>query len=162
MKLSQNFSLAELCKSQTAVRRGIDNTADSPSILESLTNLAVNILQPIREHYDIPYTPSSGFRSDALNEAIGGSKTSQHSRGQAADIEVPTVDNATLAQWIIDNLEWDQLILEFYKKGEPTSGWVHVSYNESGSNRKQVLTYDGKKFSNGLPEMKWKDGKVQS
>ena len=149
MKLSPNFSLAEQCKSQTAVRRGIDNTADSPSILESLTNLAVNILQPIREHYDIPYTPSSGFRSDALNEAIGGSKTSQHSRGQAADIEIPTVDNATLAQWIIDNLEWDQLILEFYKKGEPTSGWVHVSYNAEG-NRKEILTYDGKSYQKGL------------
>lgn len=149
MKLSANFSLAELCKSQTAVRRGIDNTADSPSILESLTNLAVNILQPIREHYNIPYTPSSGFRSNALNEAIGGSKTSQHSRGQAADIEIPTVDNASLAQWIINNLEWDQLILEFYKKSEPTSGWVHVSYNAEG-NRNEILTYDGKSYQKGL------------
>ena len=149
MKLSANFSLAELCKSQTAVRRGIDNTADSPSILESLTNLAVNILQPIREHYNIPYTPSSGFRSNALNEAIGGSKTSQHSRGQAADIEIPTVDNASLAQWIINNLEWDQLILEFYKKSEPASGWVHVSYNAEG-NRNEILTYDGKSYQKGL------------
>mgnify|MGYP003327106814 CR=1 FL=1 len=69
-------------------------------------------------------------------------------------------DNAELADWIYANLEFDQLILEFYNPDDPAGGWVHVSYTESGSNRKQVLTYDGKKYDNGLPDMKWKDGKV--
>ena len=152
MNLSPNFSLKELCKSQTAARKGLNNIPDASwekHIVENLVELAGNILQPIRENFNIPFTPSSGYRSPALNDAIGGSKTSQHSLGQAVDIEVPTVDNATLAQWIIDNLIFDQLILEFYKKGEPTSGWVHVSYKNEG-NRKQILTYDGKSYQKGL------------
>ena len=152
MNLSPNFSLKELCKSQTAARKGLNNVPDASwekHIVENLVELAGNILQPIRENFNIPFTPSSGYRSPALNDAIGGSKTSQHSLGQAVDIEVPTVDNATLAQWIIDNLIFDQLILEFYKKGEPTSGWVHVSYKNEG-NRKQILTYDGKSYQKGL------------
>ena len=152
MNLSPNFSLKELCKSQTAARKGLNNIPDASwekHIVENLVELAGNILQPIRENFNIPFTPSSGYRSPALNDAIGGSKTSQHSLGQAVDIEVPTVDNATLAQWIIDNLIFDQLILEFYKKGEPTSGWVHVSYKNEG-NRKQILTYDGKNYQKGL------------
>lgn len=152
MNLSPNFSLKELCKSQTAARKGLNNVPDASwekHIVENLVELAGNILQPIRENFNIPFTPSSGYRSPALNDAIGGSKTSQHSLGEAVDIEVPTVDNATLAQWIIDNLIFDQLILEFYKKGEPTSGWVHVSYKNEG-NRKQILTYDGKSYQKGL------------
>jgi len=152
MNLSPNFSLKELCKSQTAARKGLNNVPDASwekHIVENLVELAGNILQPIRENFNIPFTPSSGYRSPALNDAIGGSKTSQHSLGEAVDIEVPTVDNATLAQWIIDNLDYDQLILEFYKKGEPTSGWVHVSYKNEG-NRKQILTYDGKSYQKGL------------
>ena len=152
MNLSPNFSLKELCKSQTAARKGLNNIPDASwekHIVENLVELAGNILQPIRENFNIPFTPSSGYRSPALNDAIGGSKTSQHSLGEAVDIEVPTVDNATLAQWIIDNLIFDQLILEFYKKGEPTSGWVHVSYKNEG-NRKQILTYDGKNYQKGL------------
>tara|TARA_R100000935_G_scaffold47927_1_gene72182 strand:+ start:1130 stop:1594 length:465 start_codon:yes stop_codon:yes gene_type:complete len=152
MNLSPNFSLRELCKSQTATRKGLNNVPDASwekPIVENLVELAGNILQPIRENYNIPFTPSSGYRSPALNDAIGGSKTSQHSLGQAVDIEVPTVDNATLAQWIIDNLIFDQLILEFYKKGEPNSGWVHVSYKNEG-NRKEILTFDGKSYQKGL------------
>lgn len=152
MNLSPNFSLKELCKSQTAARKGLNNVPDASwekHIVENLVELAGNILQPIRENFNIPFTPSSGYRSPALNDAIGGSKTSQHSVGQAVDIEVPTVDNATLAQWIIDNLDYDQLILEFYKKGEPTSGWVHVSYKNEG-NRKEILTFDGKSYQKGL------------
>lgn len=152
MNLSNNFTLAELCKSQTALRRGIDNFTTSESIIENLLQLAVNILQPIRNHYNVPYTPSSGYRSEALNIAIGGSKTSQHSKGQAADIEVPTVANAELAKWIVGNLTFDQLILEYYKIDDPSAGWVHVSYvdGNSDTNRHEVLSFDGKKYKKGL------------
>lgn len=152
MNLSNNFTLAELCKSQTALRRGIDNFTTSESIIENLLQLAVNILQPIRNHYNVPYTPSSGYRSEALNIAIGGSKTSQHSKGQAADIEVPTVANAELAKWIVGNLTFDQLILEYYKINDPSAGWVHVSYvdGNSDTNRHEVLSFDGKKYEKGL------------
>ena len=78
----------------------------------------------------------------------------------ASDIEIFGIPNIQTAYWIQNNCDFDQLILEFYKKDDPAGGWVHVSYNEKGANRKQVLTYDGKKYDNGLPEMKWKDGKV--
>ena len=87
-------------------------------------------------------------------------KTSQHAKGQAVDFEIAGVPNIQVAYWLENNVDFDQLILEFYNPDDPAGGWVHVSYNEKGSNRKQVLTYDGKKFENGLPDMKWKDGKV--
>jgi hypothetical protein len=157
MKLSKNFSLAELCKSQTATRKGINNIPDSSfdsDIIDNLKALCQNVLQPIRDNYNAPFSPSSGYRCPELNTAIGGSKTSQHSRGLAADIEIAGVPNAVLAQWIEDNLDYDQLILEFYKKDIPNSGWVHVSYNIEESalvkNRKESLTYDGKKYMKGL------------
>jgi len=149
MKLSDNFSLEELCKSSTASRLGIDNTAYDIDTINNLKNVARNILQPIREKYDIPFSPNSGYRSPTLNEAIKGSPKSQHCEGKAVDIEIPTIDNSALAHWINLNLEFDQLILEFYKKGDPKSGWVHVSYNE-GNNRKEVLTFDGKMYERGL------------
>ena len=83
---------------------------------------------------------NSGYRSPELNEAVRGSKTSQHCHGQAADIEVPGVANAEVAQWIVDNCEFDQVILEFYTPGIPDSGWVHVTYKNPEDNRKSVLT----------------------
>lgn len=149
MKLSDNFSLEELCKSSTASRLGIDNTAYDIDTINNLKNVARNILQPIREKYDIPFSPNSGYRSPTLNEAIKGSAKSQHCEGKAVDIEIPTIDNSALAHWINMNLDFDQLILEFYRKGDPKSGWVHVSYNE-GNNRKEVLTFDGKMYERGL------------
>ena len=79
----------------------------------------------------------------------------------ASDIEIFGIPNIQVAYWIQSNCDFDQLILEFYSPDDPAGGWVHVSYNEKGSNRKQVLTYDGKKFENNLPDMKWKDGKVE-
>ena len=79
----------------------------------------------------------------------------------ASDIEIFGIPNIQVAYWIQNNCDFDQLILEFYSPDDPAAGWVHISYNEKGSNRKQVLTYDGKKYDNNLPDMKWKDGKVE-
>jgi zinc D-Ala-D-Ala carboxypeptidase len=117
-------------------------------------------LEPTRAHFDKPITVTSGYRSEELCEAIGSKKTSQHAKGQAVDFEIAGVPNIQTAYWIQNNCDFDQLILEFYKKDDPAAGWVHVSYNEAGANRKQVLTYDGKSYENGLPDMKWSGGKV--
>jgi hypothetical protein len=117
-------------------------------------------LEPLRAKFDKPITITSGYRSEALCEAIGSKKTSQHAKGQAVDLEIMGVPNIKIAYWIEANSDFDQLILEYYKPNDGQAGWVHVSYNEKGANRKQVLTFDGKKYENGLPEMKWKDGQV--
>ena len=135
MKLSQNFSLIELVASQTADRKGIDNTPTDENI-ENLKLLCENILQPVRNEWGV-VSVSSGYRSPALCQAIGSVSTSQHARGQAADFECYSVDNRELFDWITQNLKFDQAILEFYD-GDPNSGWIHVSYNEDG-NRKQTL-----------------------
>ena len=138
MKLSKNFSLKELTKSQTAMRNDIDNSPNTEQIV-NLTALCNCVLQPIRDEHgrvDI----NSGLRVLELNRKIGSSDKSQHVLGMAADIECPAVDNFELAKWIQNNLDFDQLILEFYTAGEPTSGWVHVSYNRDGSNRKKAMT----------------------
>ena len=154
MKLSKNFSLKELTRSQTAMRHGIDN---SPTLdqLVCLTALTTAILQPIREVHgrvDI----NSGLRVLELNRKIGSSDSSQHVLGMAADLECPSIDNLQLSKWIEENLKFDQLILEFYEKGEPTSGWIHVSYNNQGENRGRVLTasrVDGKtQYTEGIHE----------
>ena len=137
MKLSANFQLSELVKSQTAERKGIPNNP-SPAHIDNLKALCVNVLQPIRSHFEAPVMISSGYRSPELCIAIGSKITSQHATGNAADLEVPGVDNKILATWIKENLEYDQLILEFYRDGEPDSGWVHVSWN-SEKNRSNSL-----------------------
>ena len=137
MKLSANFQLSELVKSQTAARKGIPNNP-SPAHIDNLKALCVNVLQPIRSHFESPVLISSGYRSPELCIAIGSKITSQHATGNAADLEVPGVDNKELAIWIKENLEYDQLILEFYRDGEPDSGWVHVSWN-SEKNRSNSL-----------------------
>jgi zinc D-Ala-D-Ala carboxypeptidase len=147
MKLSRNFSLGELTKSQTALRMGIDNNP-TPEDLYNLHLLCDNILQPLREHYGRPVTISSGYRSEDLCVAIGSSRKSQHAKGQAADFEVMGVDNKEVAEWIRDVLDFDQLILEFYKEGEPNSGWIHCSYAED--NRGSILRYDGTNYIEGL------------
>jgi len=137
MKLSNNFSLAEMTKSQTATRKGIDNKPSTAHI-ENLIHLAETVLQPVREHFGKPVAISSGYRSPALCEAIGSSAKSQHAKGEAADFEIHGVDNKELATWISKNTDFDQLILEFYNEGDPNSGWVHCSVVKSGS-RKQIL-----------------------
>jgi zinc D-Ala-D-Ala carboxypeptidase len=138
MKLTENFSLAEMVKSETALRQGLDNTPGDAEIA-NMKLLAEKVLQPIRDHYKRGVKVNSGFRHPNVNAAVGGSRTSDHCQGQAADIEIPGVANAELAQWIADNLEFRQLILEFYTPGVPDSGWVHVSY-VAGDNKKQVMT----------------------
>ena len=138
MKLTTNFSLAEMTASQTAARKGIPNNP-TPGQVENLKKLCESVLQPIRNHYDAPVIISSGFRSPELCVLIGSSIDSQHAKGQAADLQVSGIDNEALATWIKNNLDFDQLILEFYKKEEgPHSGWVHVSY-VGKENRKQSL-----------------------
>ena len=117
MRLSQNFTLAEMIKSQTAERKGINNNPNEDNI-ENLQRLCEHILQPVREHYGKVVSVSSGFRSPELCEAIGSSKTSQHASGQAADFEIYGVSNKELADYIADNLDFDQLILEFWKPEE--------------------------------------------
>ena len=152
MKLSKNFTVAEYIKSQTATRHEIDNSL-SEEHLENAKKLFANVVQPIREKFGITII-TSGYRSPDLNAKIGGSSKSQHCKGQAVDLECLKESNADVAMWIENNLDFDQLILEFYTPGEPSSGWIHVSYNEDGKNRKSVLTaskINGKVvYTNGL------------
>tara|TARA_Y200000002_G_scaffold301749_1_gene256977 strand:- start:1006 stop:1467 length:462 start_codon:yes stop_codon:yes gene_type:complete len=151
MQLSENFSLNEFTKSDTAVRKGINNTPNETH-LENMKSLCENVLQKVRTHFGKSVRITSGYRSPELCEAIGSSKTSQHAKGQAADFEITGIDNKVLAEYIIDNLDFDQIILEFYTDGDPNSGWVHCSYKDD--NRKQVLRasrVDGKtRYTNGL------------
>jgi len=140
MKLTANITLDELTKSQIAERKGINNNPN-PTQIENIKALAVNVLQPIRSHFDKPLIISSGFRCAELCIAIGSSVNSQHvadDGAAAADFEIPGVDNLDLAIWIKSNLDIDQGILEFYREGEPTSGWIHCSYAKEG-NRNQWL-----------------------
>lgn len=134
MKLSENLSLSEVTKSQTAIRNGIDNR---PSLhhQDNLMILANTVFQPLRDWYGKPITVSSGYRSPELNKAIGGSATSQHSKGEALDLDTVS-DNAKLFRYIKDNLPFDQLIWEFGDDNNPA--WVHVSYSQHG-NRGDVL-----------------------
>ena len=160
MQLSKHFKLEEFTKSMTATRKGIDNTPGAGEI-KNLENLCYEILEPLRAKFDKPITITSGYRSPSLSEAIGSKSTSQHCKGMASDLEIFGIPNIQVAHWLQNNVDFDQLILEFYSPDDPAAGWVHISYNEKGANRKQVLTFDGKKFENGLPDMKWKDGKVE-
>ncbi len=137
MSLTENFSLEELTKSQTAVRKGIDNTP-GPEHQDNLKSLCEMILQPIRDHFSRVVTISSGYRSPELCTAIGSKITSQHAKGQAADFEIFGVSNKELADYIDQNLDYDQLILEYWNESDPNSGWVHCSFNTQG-NRKQYL-----------------------
>jgi hypothetical protein len=137
MLLSENFTLDELTKSQEAIRLGIENEPNDEQV-GNLILLCKNILQPIRNHFKIPVSVSSGFRSAALCEAIGSSAKSQHTKGQAADFEIFGVHNKEVSDWIVKNLDYDQCILEFWNPNDPNSGWVHCSYNDNG-NRKQYL-----------------------
>jgi hypothetical protein len=145
MQLTNNFSLKELTTSETAIRKSLDNTPDEAAIA-NLKTLAENILQPVREHYKKVVRVNSGYRAPEVNASVGGSKTSDHCKGQAADIEIDGVANGDLAKHIVDNYKFTQVILEFYTKGIPDSGWVHVSY-DANNLKCQVLTavkQDGK------------------
>ena len=170
MRLSDHFTLAELTKSATATRLGIDNSLkflDAPAVI-NLTRLAESVLEPIRAHFGVPFTPSSGFRCfeleivlcrSAIDRFLEGDlqptiadylSRKSHPKGEAADIEIPGVPNLELAEWVRDNLDFDQLILEFYKRNDPTAGWVHVSAREN--NRNEVLTIGNGFTASELPK----------
>ena len=137
VRLSKNFTLQEYTKSQTATRKGIDNTPGEEHLAKA-KSLFENVVQKVRDNFGVTVI-NSGYRGQALNEAVGGSEKSQHCKGEAVDIECPGTPNYDVAKWIADTLDFDQLILEFYTPGIPDSGWVHVSYKSEG-NRKSVLT----------------------
>ena len=140
MQLSEHLSLAEVISSDSAKRRGISNMP-TPAHIENFKLLAENIFEPIRKHFGNPIHISSGYRSDALNKAIGGSKTSQHCTGEAIDIDMDGsahgITNKMIFDYIKDNLNFDQLIWEFGTASNPD--WVHVSYESTGKQRKQIL-----------------------
>lgn len=138
MQISKHLSLAEVSRSETAKRRGINNTP-SGEHLENFKKLAENIFEPIREHFKVPIIISSGYRSKELNSAIGGSSTSQHCQGEAIDIDMDgtSITNAQIFHFIKDNLVFDQMIWEFGTDKNPD--WVHVSYESTGKQRKQIL-----------------------
>ena len=137
MNLSENFSLSELIYSDMALRKNLENTPNVEQ-MENLKLVCQNILEPVRAHFNLPVIISSGYRSVALCEAIGSSAKSQHTKGQAADFEIFGIPNKDVADWIVNNIDFDQCILEFWNENEPNSGWVHCSFNSAG-NRKQYL-----------------------
>lgn len=149
MKLSEHFSLSEFTRSEKAKALGVRN---EPSILQihHLSLLCTKVLEPLRVHFDKPVIITSGFRSAALNEAVGGSKTSQHLKGEAADINIKGIAMADIWQYIKDNLEFDQVIAEKISRKNPQAGWIHVSYR-AGHNRKEAKSYIGNgKYPYGL------------
>lgn len=138
MKLTENLSLAEVTKSATAIRKGITNTPSATHLI-ALKEVSKNIFQPCREHFGKPLAVTSGYRSEALNNVIGGSKTSQHSKGEALDLDADVFggfSNAELFNYIKSHLDFDQLIWEFGNNNNPD--WVHCSYKTRG-NRNEVL-----------------------
>jgi hypothetical protein len=138
MNLTENVSLKELTKSESATRFGISNEPTEEA-LSNLQKLATHILQPVRDHFGKPLIITSGYRSPELCVKIGSTTTSQHTKGQASDFEIGGIANKDLSDWIHQNLDYDQLILEFWKPEDANSGWVHCSYKGEGQNRKQYL-----------------------
>jgi len=139
MQLSEHFNLKEFTKSETAIRKRIDNTPNSVHAT-NLKAVCEKILEPVRKHFGKPVRINSGYRGPALNAAVGGSSKSQHCNGEAVDFEIDGLPNPELAKWVSENCDFDQIILEFYDPKEgPNSGWVHASYS-AGKNRKQKLT----------------------
>lgn len=138
MQLSKNLVLAEVMRSETAKRKGINNMP-TPEHIENFKKLAENVFQPIRDHFGVPIYISSGYRSKALNKAVGGSLSSQHCQGEAIDIDMDgtSITNKQIFDFIKDNLIFDQMIWEFGTDINP--GWVHVSYESTGKQRKQIL-----------------------
>ena len=134
-KLSEHFSLAELIVSPTAKRLGLSNVPTQEHIA-NMKYVCEMILEPVRRHFGKPVQINSSYRAPLVNKAVGGSKTSQHSNGEAVDFEVPGISNKVVADWVADNLTFDQVILEFYSaKDGANSGWVHASIKRNGANR---------------------------
>jgi zinc D-Ala-D-Ala carboxypeptidase len=138
VNLTQNFTLSEMTKSETALRYGMANDPTETEI-ENMRLLCEKVLQPVRNYYGMGVKVNSGYRHPLGKRQGWWQCNIRPLQGFAADIEIPGIANADLAEWIKDNCEFKQLILEFYTPGIPDSGWVHVSYDLS-DNKKQVLT----------------------
>lgn len=151
VQLSQHFTLAELTKSATALRLGIDNTPNAQEI-ECMRFWCNTIGEPIRAHFGRPMQINSFFRSPELNKAEGGARNSQHTFGQAGDIEIPGVHNADLYRWIRDNsdLYFDQMIAEHLSVADPAAGWVHISAIRDGGRREAISCVVAGKYVPGL------------
>lgn len=147
--LSKDLDLFTLCYSDTAAELGINNLPQDPVVLGNLTRLAQQVLQPAITHFDLPMFVTSGYRCPQLNAKIGGLPQSQHLVGEAADIMMGGIANDTLARWIIDHTDFDEVILEKFDPRCGEYGWVHVSCKDSG-NRKKVSTFDGDTFHDGF------------
>lgn len=156
MRLSENFTLAELTRSDTAVRLGINNRP-SQAVIENLASLCTHILEPVRKQFGRIVRVTSGYRSPELNLAVGGNPKGSHPDGEAADFEVDDTSNLAVARWIAaSQLPFDQVILEFHIEGDPSSGWVHCSHRRSRPNRREVITAlrkanGGTEYRSGLP-----------
>lgn len=147
MQLSPHFTLAEMTRSETAARRGIRNVPGEAET-RALALLCDKVLEPVRTHFGRPVIVTSGYRSPRLNVAIGGSASSQHCTGEAADFTVPGVSNIALCRWIAGELAFDQLIYEF---GE--TGWVHCSFSAQRKRNQQLSarrTAKGTKYLQGI------------
>lgn len=159
--ISLHFKMREVAKSETADRKGIDNTPPS-HVLETARLLALSVLDPVRAHFGVPFSPQSWYRCEELEKVITAGTYQKwannqglnpkldttwvryfikksHPKGEAADIEIPGVSNQELYEYIKKNLPFDQLIREFAKPGDPYSGWVHVSYR-ANHNRKETFS----------------------
>ena len=157
MRLTPHFTLGEVTKSQYALRHGIDNTLnqhnpEEGAHVQRAWGLAQYVLEPVRCEFGTPFSPSSWYRCPELNTALGGSKTSDHLLGAAADIEIASVRNIDLAYWISRNLKFKQLILEYPDINDGAAGWVHVSYL-AGKNDNEVLTKTREGYFKGLPDL---------
>jgi hypothetical protein len=149
-RLSRHFTLREAVKSNIAMRQGIDNTP-SLELIPAMVRVAEHILEPVRAQFRTPIVPSSFYRCHALNTAVGSTNpNSQHTTGQAVDFEIAGFTNYEIAKWISENIDFDQLILECYVPGDPSSGWVHVSYASVSENRREILHYNGRHYISGL------------
>ena len=140
--MSQTFSIRELTYSDTAIRLGIDNTP-TDEILINLQNVVQFILEPISNNFNSQIVITSGYRSPALCQAIGSSVTSQHTKGESVDFEILGIANKEVSDWIVNHLDFDQCILEFWKPEEANSGWVHCSYKSSGNRKQYLRAYKG-------------------
>lgn len=139
MKITEHFTLEQLTVSPTAKKLKISNTPTEEH-RKNMQYVCENIVEKVRAHYGREVKINSCYRSKALNARVKGSSTSQHCTGEAVDFEVPGIPNKEVADWIADNLEFDQVILEFYNPKEgPQSGWVHASLRRNGHNRRQRL-----------------------
>ena len=136
MKLTKNFSLEEMYRSETARRCGIDNKPQTEEVVENLRALCLEVLQPLRDHLGRPVVVSSGYRCKDLNKKVGGVENSQHLKGEAADIKVSGKEELIdVMRYIMDQTDFDQLIRET----SGTTEWVHVSHKRNGNNRRMVL-----------------------